>query len=60
MQVRYMIPVALLFLVWPAAMLPRSNRPALSRYVWPAVLLLVLAIARAILLAGDLQHRYWG
>lgn len=60
MQVRYMIPVALLFLAWPATLLPQSNQTVKPRFLWIVVLLFILAIARAILLAGDLQHRYWG
>ncbi|MFT3882133.1 MAG: DUF2142 domain-containing protein [Gemmatales bacterium] len=49
-----------LFFAWPATLLPQSNQTVKPRYLWAVVLLLVLGIARAILLAGDLQHRYWG
>jgi len=61
MQVRYMIPVALFFLTWPAAVMT-DKTPALkkSQLLWPAILLFVLAIARAIQLAIDLHYRYWG
>jgi len=60
MQVRYMLPVALLFFTWPSARLPRLDQPTRPRWLWPIVMLLILTIARAILLTGDLQHRYWG
>ena len=59
MQVRYMIPVALMFLIWPATTLPESQRLR-YRILWPALFLVILTVIRAIQLAGDLQYRYWG
>lgn len=60
LQVRYMIPVALLFLAWPPACLTSiSQMPLTQRPLWPAITLLLLAITRVIQLAIDLHYRYW-
>lgn len=62
MQVRYMVPVIFLFLLWPIACVSQATIPAKTSGLvcWAGCLLCIIALVRAGLLALDLQLRYWG
>lgn len=60
MQVRYMVPAVLFFLLWPLGrwQVP-TNLPKTNYYGIACLVLLLLGLFRAISLSYDLYMRYW-
>lgn len=63
MQVRYMFPVLMALILWPAYRFKTcltSLSETEQQWRLPGYVLLFSALCRVIFLAGDLQFRYWG